>query len=110
MPGYRHMYYATGLPGFMRFGFSPGWIGRSPTGLGPCATYLMTGAWGFPQFPAYREGWGQAQVPGPGGGAVPSFGMSKEDEIGFLRQRAEWLTAQAEEINRRIQELEGETA
>jgi len=32
MPGYRHryMYYATGLPGWMRFGFSPGWLGTSP--------------------------------------------------------------------------------
>jgi len=45
MGGYRYrwMYYLTGLPGWMRFGFSPGWLGRSPTGLGPCAEYLLTG-------------------------------------------------------------------
>jgi len=43
MGGYRHryMYYLTGLPGWMRFGFSPGWLGTSPTGMGPGATYLL---------------------------------------------------------------------
>ncbi len=25
--GHRHMYYLTGLPGWMRFGYSPGWGG-----------------------------------------------------------------------------------
>ena len=42
MAGYRwrNMYYLTGLPGWMRFGFSPGWIGRSPAGLPPAAQYL----------------------------------------------------------------------
>jgi len=38
MPGYRHryMFYMTGLPGWMRFGFSPGW-----GGLPPMAQYLQ---------------------------------------------------------------------
>jgi hypothetical protein len=97
MPGHRHMYYATGLPGWMRFGFSPGWIGRSPTGLGPCATYLMTGAWGL------------GFMPGPGDGAPFMGGMSKDDELSFLKQHAEWLCGRVEAINKRIQELEGET-
>ena len=35
------MYYLTGVPGWMRFGYSPGWVGRSPTGLPPTAQYLM---------------------------------------------------------------------
>jgi len=35
------MYYYTGLPGWMRFGYSPEWVGRSPTGLPPTAQYLM---------------------------------------------------------------------
>ena len=35
------MYYLTGMPGWMRFGYSPGWVGRSPTGLPPTAQYLM---------------------------------------------------------------------
>jgi len=37
----RNMYYFTGMPGWMRFGYSPGWVGRSPTGLPPTAQYLM---------------------------------------------------------------------
>lgn len=44
---YRWMFYLTGLPGWMRFGFSPGWLGRSPTGLPPCATMLLYGAWPY---------------------------------------------------------------
>lgn len=35
------MYYLTGTPGWMRFGYSPGWAGRSPTGLPPTAQYSM---------------------------------------------------------------------
>ena len=44
----RNMYYATGLPGWMRLGYSPGWMGRSPGGLGPCAQHLMAGQWPAP--------------------------------------------------------------
>lgn len=36
----RNMYRLTGLPGWMRFGYSPGWMGRNPTGLPPTAQYL----------------------------------------------------------------------
>ncbi|NSW56980.1 MAG: hypothetical protein HPY44_13295 [Armatimonadetes bacterium] len=32
----RNMYYATGLPGWLRFGYSPGW-----GGMPPCAPYFM---------------------------------------------------------------------
>lgn len=39
----RNMYHLTGVPGWMRFGDSPGWAGRSPTGLSPTAQYLMQG-------------------------------------------------------------------
>lgn len=28
--GHRNMFYATGLPGWMRFGYSPGWGGTPP--------------------------------------------------------------------------------
>lgn len=108
MPGHRNMYYATGLPGWMRFGFSPGWAGRSPTGLGPCATYLMTGSWGMPQAPAYRGAGGPDFMPGPGGGAPFAGAMSKEDEMAFLKQHSEWLAGQVEAINKRIKQLEEE--
>jgi len=57
---YRWMFYLTGLPGWMRFGFSPGWIGRSPTGLGPCATMLLYGGWPF------LWGFGRWALPYPG--------------------------------------------
>lgn len=105
MPGHRNMYYATGLPGWMRFGFSPGWAGRSPAGLGPCATYLMTGAWGMPTN-AYRGVRGPAFVPWQGGGAPFMNDLGDEDELSLLKQQAEWLSAQMEEIGKRIQELE----
>lgn len=108
MPGYRHMYYATGVPGWMRFGFSPGWLGRSPSGLGPCATYLMTGAWGMPHPPAYREGGAPGFWPGPVGVGPSMGGMIREDELSLLRQQSEWLSGRVEAINKRIQELEAE--
>ena len=30
--GFRHMYWATGLPGWARYGTAPGWGGAHPTG------------------------------------------------------------------------------
>lgn len=37
----RNMYRLTGLPGWMRFGHSPGWEDKNPTGLPPTAQYSM---------------------------------------------------------------------
>jgi len=42
--GHRNMYYATGMPGWMRLGYSPGWVGRSPGGLPPTVQYMQTEA------------------------------------------------------------------
>jgi hypothetical protein len=97
---HRWMYYATGLPGWMRFGYSPGWVGRSPTGLGPCATYLTTGEWPIP-------------APAPPWGARPWMGFqppvaAPEDELTALRTQAQWLQSQLEAISKRIDELEKE--
>ena len=107
----RWMYYATGLPGWMRFGYSPGWVGRSPTGLGPCASYMMTGSWPTPQAQAY---W-QQQAPYPyygdpafGAGFAP--GWSKEQELEMLKEQAGILSQQMEQINSRINELEKESS
>ena len=96
---HRWMYYATGLPGWMRFGYSPGWLGRSPTGLGPCATYLTTGQWPMPT-PSY-----------PVGGIWPSAGFQPtqygpEEELSNLKHQAEFLRSQLEAINKRLGELE----
>lgn len=122
--GNRYMYYLTGLPGWMRFGFSPGWLGRSPTGLGPGASYLMTGQWPTPQAQAYWQAMqaGQAPYPMYAGGAIPygfgpapgimpggapyGGGMSPEQELGFLRNQADALKTQIEQINSRIKDLE----
>jgi len=100
--GYRHrwMYYTTGLPGWMRFGYSPGWLGRSPTGLGPCAQYLMTGQWPTPQMAAaWRAGPWVYGAPAPGT-------MPREQELQMLRDHAEALKAQLDQISARIEELE----
>ncbi len=104
MPGYRHryMYYMTGLPGWMRFGYSPGW-GTLPPG----AQYLMTGTW-----PTWQANWAWQNMPqGPGGQVLPfdPYGVSqltKEQELDLLRQQADSLKGQLEQIEKRIQELE----
>jgi len=116
----RWMYYATGLPGWMRFGFSPGWIGRSPTGLGPCASYFMTGQWPTPQAQAYWQAVqsGQATYPyyggawaypppfAPGGQPGVASGTMEEQELAWLKSQADMLSQQLEQINARISELE----
>lgn len=123
--GNRYMYYLTGLPGWMRFGFSPGWLGRSPTGLGPAASYLMTGQWPTPQAQAYWQAMQTGQAPYPiypGIGAIPypfpsstsagpgmtpfAPGLSPEQELDFLKNQASALKTQIDQINSRIKELE----
>lgn len=77
----RNMYNLTGQPGWVRFGFSPGWIGRSPTGLGPCAQYFMSG---------------QA-------GAVP------QGLLDMMRAQAEALRAQLNQLEERIRQAESQS-
>jgi len=95
----RWMYYATGLPGWMRFGYSPGWVGRSPTGLGPCATYLTTGQWPVPT-PPYPTGVGW-----PSAGFQPTE-YGAPDELSILRNQAELLRSQLEAITKRLEDIE----
>ena len=92
--GNRNMYYATGLPGWMRLGYSPGWQGRSPSGLGPAAEYLTTGRWPTPQMQ-------QAFQAGPGFGPAAGAG-----ELEYLKRQSEVLSQQLESIRKRIDELE----
>ena len=77
--GWRHQYYATGVPGWARFGSAPVW-GAPP-------------AWGAPPPPAY----GPYAAPPP-----------PEQEAEFLRTQAEWLKEQLDAMSRRITELEQE--
>jgi len=76
------MYYATGLPGWMRFGY------------GQWPTPPMAAAWG-------AEPWAYgAPAPGP---------MPREQELQVLMDYAEALKAQLDQISVRIEELEKET-
>ncbi|RKY30059.1 MAG: hypothetical protein DRP68_06515 [Candidatus Omnitrophota bacterium] len=100
--GNRHMYYLTGLPGWMRFGFSPGW-GTLPPG----AQYLMTGSW-----PTWQANWAWQNMPQVQAGQFLPFDpygvsqLTKEQELQLLKQQAEALKAQLEQIEKRVQELE----
>jgi uncharacterized protein DUF5320 len=64
--GWRNQFYATGMPGWMRYGAAPAW-GASPV----------------------------APVPGP------------EQEAEYLRAQAEQLQAELDAISERLSELEG---
>jgi len=111
--GYRWMYRLTGLPGWMRFGVSPGWMGTSPYGLGPGATYLMTGQWPTPQAQAYWQAMQAGQVPYPpyaGPAAAPGATpfapqMTPEQELDYLKDQAQMMREQLERIEARIREL-----
>lgn len=95
----RNMYYLTGLPGWMRFGYSPGWIGRSPTGLPPAAQYLtQTGQ--MPQFTP----WLQQQAP-TGAAPMDMPAMPKEQEISMLETQAKALEQQLEQLKKSLEEL-----
>ena len=111
---HRRMYELTGSPGWMRFGYSPGWMGRSPSGLGPCAQYLMTGAWPTPQMDI---AWQQGQLPHQSvpGFPVPGFAtpfdpwgaaeLTPEEELAFLKAEAEQIRDELKTIENRIKEL-----
>jgi len=99
----RNMYYLTGLPGWMRFGYSLGWIGRTPTGLPPAAQYLtQTGQ--MPQFGSWIQQQAPAVAPvGPTPMGMPA--MPKEQEISMLESQAKMLGDQLEQIKKRLEEL-----
>lgn len=89
--GHRNMYYATGQPGWMRLGYSPGWVGQSRSGLGPCAEYLMKGQWSE--------------------GAAPFGGLSdraaSSSELEQIKVQADRLEQTLGRLRERIAELEG---
>jgi len=111
----RNMYYMTGLPGWMRFGYSPGWVGRSASGLGPGAEYLMTGQWPTPQMQMAAEGYpmgpmGMPMQPpmpmGYGGGMWPDPAAMRQQQLAALVQQAQFVQQQLDQINAEIQQLE----
>ncbi len=92
--GHRNMYYATGMPGWMRLGYSPGWVGRSPGGLPPTVQYMQTGTWQTPQ--------PQAMVAGMPTG-MPA--MPEQQQVSMLESQAAMLEQQLEQIKKRLEEL-----
>ncbi len=113
----RNMYYMTGLPGWMRFGYSPGWVGRSASGLGPCAEYLMSGQWPTPEMQMAAQGYPMGQTGMPMGYADP-YGMGygspmgqdpeamRVQQLAMLQQQVQFLQQQLEQINAQIAQLE----
>ena len=97
---HRWMYYATGMPGWMRLGYSPGWVGRSPSGVGPCASYLITGQWPMPPGPPSWGTWPE--------GGLQSTAYAPADELSMLKSQADWLRSQLDGIVKRVEELEKE--
>lgn len=96
----------TGMPGWMRFGYSPGSVGRSAGGLGPCAEYMMTGQWPNPMMAQAMEGAGAQtpMAPNPwmaGGFAQPDqaqMAQMIQAQIDMLQQQIEMLAAQIDEL------------
>lgn len=86
---WRRMYYLTGLPGRLRFGYSPGWLGYSPTGLPPTAQWLI-------QSGSVLQPTQQLPV---------SLYPTKEQEKQFLEQQAKTLESQLEFLRRKLEEL-----
>ena len=76
--GWRNMYYATGVPGWARFGYTPWWA--SP-----------------PVTPAYNPAAFQQQY-APAGGP--------EQEKVFLKNLADFLKQELEDIKKRLAELD----
>jgi len=108
---YRWMFYLTGLPGWLRFGFSPGWLGRSPTGLPPTAQWLLQSGL-LPQFMQYLQTAAPTVVPPaatpPATGTqttAPFPTLTKEQEKQLLEQQVKLLEAQLENLRKRLEEL-----
>ena len=106
---HRWMQKATGLPGWMRFGFSPGWVGRSPSGLPPTAEWIMQSGL-MPQFMSYLQST-QPNVPSPG--MMPQVPFQPVEftpvqEKQMLSQQLEFLENQIEAIRKRLTEIEQE--
>jgi hypothetical protein len=88
---HRNMLRATGVPGWARFGVSPGWAGRGGRGPGPCAQFLMTGQWPVPAANPMPETGG----PAPG----------TENRVELIQAQAAMLQAQLDALQSQIEAL-----
>jgi len=98
----------------MGFGFrgsSPPWpyVGRGRGGLPRCG-YFLSGAAAAPVAWPYQQAPYPFYTAAPTPGAAPSAPqMTKGQELDYLRSEAEAIKRQLEEIETRIQKLEGES-
>jgi hypothetical protein len=103
----------------MRFGYSPGWLGRSPTGLPPTAQWLMQSGL-LPQYTQWLQSNIPATVPPTGTLPTPQTGtqaapnpfqvpfvpqFTGEQEKQMLEQQIQMLESQMEAIKNRLEEL-----
>ena len=98
---WRRMYYLTGLPGWMRFGYSPGWVGRSPTGLPPTAEWIISSG----LMPQYRQYLTTRRTPPGVQSYIPRTPVSKEEEIRMLEEQAKSIESQLEATKGRLEGL-----
>jgi len=106
------MYYATGLPGWMRFGYSPGWVGRSPTGLPPTAEWLMVSGL-VPQYREYlRTQALTSPTAVPSTAPTPSLGIpvTKEQERQMLEHQVKAIESQLDATKRKLEKLRESTS
>lgn len=82
----RNMYNLTGLPGWVRFGYSPGWVGR-----GGRAPFQAPGRVPAPQ----AMPWGAAA-------------MGREYRCQLLQRQAELLEQQLQYLRQQVEELGSE--
>lgn len=111
--GHRNMFHLTGLPGWMRFGYSPGW-----GGMPPGAQYLSETGQSSEARDWFAQRAGtqaptqapQAQpVPQPSYPAAPQSiqqpQISREQEIRILEDQVQALEDQIGQIRDRIKQL-----
>jgi len=96
--GHRNMYYATGLPGWVRFGYSPGW-----GGIPPAAQYLQSTG----QMDAFLASLG-SPASRAGDWTAGTAAVSKEQEFAALNAQKEALERQMEALKKRLDALEKE--
>ena len=102
--------FGRGFRGGMGFGFrgaSPPWpyVGRGRGGLPRCG-YFLSGTGTPPAWPYQSPFYGQE--PAAPGYAPFSPQMSREEELGYLRDQAEAVKGQLEQIESRMRDLESE--
>lgn len=102
-------------------GFCPPiWPGVSPYRPAPWAGYPMAGQWPTPQAQAYWQAmqagqapslsyggaWGTSSYGGQTAPGVFAPGMTREQELDFIKNQAQMLEGQLEQIEARMRELE----